>query len=400
MLLLSISEKFLLFISGFGITQSALLASLLIFYPTSDRSVNKFLAFYICSFIVPMMMPVSQHLFFWQFIIFLEPFTLVIGPFLYLYVRGFKEVITWRKAWPHFVLFVLFLPLAGWVFNDVGKIYPLSKEIPAEVPSHLLSIIPVTIRLLQRIIYFFLARKELLVYQKSIRHLFSETSRIDLNWVKWLIYGYLFLTIGTIVGYSMILKYPEYFKLWVLIVGSLNTVYIYAATFKGMKQSTVWQLQGKGNKESVEIRMKEAESLEQDKVSHEKQKYQRSTIGVDRLQEITDRIVQALAKEKLFLEAELNLQNLADRLNLPSYQVSQAINETLGKNFYDVVNGYRVEEAKRLLADPKNRNYTVLSVGFEAGFNSKTTFNTVFKKFTGQTPSDFKLKHATSLVNA
>ena len=62
----------------------------------------------------------------------------------------------------------------------------------------------------------------------------------------------------------------------------------------------------------------------------------------------------------------------------------------MNKNFYDLINGYRVDEAKRLLVNPENKNYTILSVGFEAGFNSKTTFNTVFKKFTGLTPTDFR----------
>jgi YesN/AraC family two-component response regulator len=88
----------------------------------------------------------------------------------------------------------------------------------------------------------------------------------------------------------------------------------------------------------------------------------------------------------------LTLQQLADKLQLPTYQVSQAINEGMKKNFYDLVNGYRVEEAKRLLVDLKNKNYTILSVGFEAGFNSKTTLNTVFKKFTGFTPTEFRNK--------
>jgi len=97
-------------------------------------------------------------------------------------------------------------------------------------------------------------------------------------------------------------------------------------------------------------------------------------------------------KDKLYQETELTLQDLADKIQYPSYLVSQAINEGLNKNFYDLINGYRVEEAKRLLLDPKNSNYTILSVGFEAGFNSKTTFNTVFKKFTGQTPTDYRAK--------
>ena len=62
------------------------------------------------------------------------------------------------------------------------------------------------------------------------------------------------------------------------------------------------------------------------------------------------------------------------------------------------MNGYRIEEAKKLLLDPKNKNFTILSVGFEAGFNSKTTFNTVFKKFTGLTPTEFRDRQADPLV--
>jgi len=87
------------------------------------------------------------------------------------------------------------------------------------------------------------------------------------------------------------------------------------------------------------------------------------------------------------------LSQLADRLQVPTHQVSQAINEGTNKNFYDLVNGYRVTEAKRLLVDPKNEHFTILSIGFEAGFNSKTTFNTVFKKFTQLTPTEYRAKN-------
>jgi AraC-like DNA-binding protein len=84
---------------------------------------------------------------------------------------------------------------------------------------------------------------------------------------------------------------------------------------------------------------------------------------------------------------------------VPAYQVSQAINEGLKKTFYDLVNGSRVEEAKRLLLDPKNKNIKIMAVAFDSGFNSKTTFNTVFKKFTGLTPTDFKEQNAREVVS-
>ena len=69
------------------------------------------------------------------------------------------------------------------------------------------------------------------------------------------------------------------------------------------------------------------------------------------------------------------------------------INETVGQNFFDFVNRYRIEEAKKLLANPADKKITVLEVLYEVGFNSKSSFNTLFKKHTGLTPSEFKKKN-------
>ena len=138
--------------------------------------------------------------------------------------------------------------------------------------------------------------------------------------------------------------------------------------------------------------MREAEKIEEQIVTNEKSRQLKTGLNKDKIDEIITGILALMEKEKLYTETELTLKQLADKLQYPTYQVSQAINEGLGKNFYDLINSYRVEEAKRLLTDPKNENYTILSVGFEAGFNSKTTFNTVFKKFTGVTPTEFRSK--------
>lgn len=109
-----------------------------------------------------------------------------------------------------------------------------------------------------------------------------------------------------------------------------------------------------------------------------------------KMTELAERILGLMENDKLYQEAELTLPQIAEKLQVPVYQASLALNEGIGKKFYDLVNEYRVQEAKRLLSDPRNRNFTILSVGFEAGFNSKTTFNTVFKKFTGQTPTEYR----------
>ena len=93
--------------------------------------------------------------------------------------------------------------------------------------------------------------------------------------------------------------------------------------------------------------------------------------------------------KKPYLNPELNIYQLSDDLKLKKHHLSQVINEKSGMNFFDFVNTFRVEEIKRNLANPSMTNYTLLGIGLESGFNSKATFNSAFKKFTGLTPSDF-----------
>jgi AraC-like DNA-binding protein len=385
---LTISENIFVYISAFGMLQGILLASLLYFHPRSDRSVTVFLSLFILCITLAIMIPLGQNLFAWQTIIFVEPITTLIGPFFYLYVRSYKERITWRKAFPHFLIFPVFVIIAYFLYTDVGIKYPASSVVPKEATDHILSRIPVPIRLLQRLTYCILAYRTLITYQRSIRHIFSETSRINLNWMRYLINGYIGITIATILCYIMILKYPAHFSLWVLIIGVMGSTFIYIAAFKGLFQTSIWQLPGV-NKEVLEQKMLAAEKTEKKKIIANPVS-SKTDPADNKLSDISNRILTLFIKEKLFLEPELTVQQLADRLQQPSYLVSQAINDGMRKTFYDLVNGLRVEEAKRLLLDPANVHYTILSVGFGAGFNSKTTFNTVFKKFTGMTPTAYR----------
>lgn len=95
---------------------------------------------------------------------------------------------------------------------------------------------------------------------------------------------------------------------------------------------------------------------------------------------------------RLFLDANLTLDKVADELNISKSHLSRIINSELGNGFPDYINALRVKEAKRYLTNPEFSNYTLVAIGLEAGFNSKTTFNNAFKKSTGITPSEFKNK--------
>ncbi|HEX7845125.1 MAG TPA: helix-turn-helix domain-containing protein [Chitinophagaceae bacterium] len=392
------STSLILFISAAGVIQAILLAGLLYFHPRSDRSVNIFLSLHILTVSIFMLMPVFQYLFSWQSIIHLIPFQFLIGPFLYLYVRSFRGPIHWQKQWIHFLLFAAVMIVMYVFYYPWIKKFPGLKEPSEEILLAPLTLIIVILRNLQMLFYYLLARQALSRYQRSIQHLYSETSRINLSWVRWLLNGFLFLIITVFVLVYFITTHPENFGLFILINTAIITPYIYLVAFKGMGQPTLWQLQPGKTKEKIEHEIIEAEMVE---TNQEQVKQGISIKGLPETKatEFITAITRLMEQEKIYQEPELTLQMLAEKMGIPAYQASQVINEGMNKSFYDLINGYRVEEAKRLLLDDKNKNYTILSVGFEAGFNSKTTFHTVFKKFTGLTPTEYRERNK-SLVDS
>jgi len=399
MFILTFSAQLIFLIAVSEMLQGIFLAALLYFHPRTDKSVNGFLSLYIICVCILLLIPAVQQLFSSEVIFYLMPFPLLIGPFLYLYVRSFKEGITWRKAWPHFVLFFIFLFLDYFFLPSMVNNQP-QKEAEQTLlnPASDIRIIIRTIRNVQMIVYYFLAQRTLTSYQKSIHQLFSDISRIDFAWVRWLINGYLFLIASLLILFYFVVQYPDQFELLIVINTTVITPYIYLITFKGLTQPTLWQTAANGQRDKLEKEIRDAAEIEASKKDKKKNQLVKSQTD-NRSEQIVSRIMEKMQNEKLFQETELTLQNLANSIGFPSYQVSQAINDRMNKNFYDLVNGCRVEEAKRLLLDPKNKNFTILSIGFEAGFNSKTTFNTIFKKFTGLTPTEFKDKQKQTFVS-
>ena len=102
------------------------------------------------------------------------------------------------------------------------------------------------------------------------------------------------------------------------------------------------------------------------------------------------RLLVLMEQEELYAEPELSMTLLAEKLGLSNGYLSQIINQKEGKNFFEFVNTYRVEAVKRKLKDPKFDHFSILGIAMDAGFKSKSTFNAVFKKMTGQTPSAFR----------
>lgn len=119
-------------------------------------------------------------------------------------------------------------------------------------------------------------------------------------------------------------------------------------------------------------------------------KYEKSTLLPERSDRYLNKLLHVMESEQPFTDGELTLQKLAEKLSIPAQHLSQVINERRNQSFSDFVNTYRVEAAKKKLLDPKTQHYTVLAIAEDVGFNSKSSFNAVFKKHTNMTPSEFR----------
>jgi AraC-like DNA-binding protein len=97
-----------------------------------------------------------------------------------------------------------------------------------------------------------------------------------------------------------------------------------------------------------------------------------------------------MENEKLYLDPELHITSVAIHMKMHTHQLSKLINIKLQKNFFEFVNEYRVKEFKKLVANPRNKHISLLGLAMDAGFNSKASFNRIFKNSTGLTPSEFK----------
>lgn len=117
-------------------------------------------------------------------------------------------------------------------------------------------------------------------------------------------------------------------------------------------------------------------------------KYQKTKQADEQLDQYLEKISSFMAAEKPYLNPNLTIDELSGKIEIPPYIISQTINSRLNQNFFNFINSYRVEESKKMLISENDK--TILEVLYNSGFNSKSTFNSIFKRFTGLTPSEFK----------
>lgn len=119
-------------------------------------------------------------------------------------------------------------------------------------------------------------------------------------------------------------------------------------------------------------------------------KYKNSNLNKKLIEQYKSDLINSMEMNKLYLNGKLSIQDVSDELNIPKQYISEVLNEHMNTNFQDFINAYRVEEFIKRIENDQNNQFTLLGIATEVGFNSKSTFNAIFKKFKGLTPTQFK----------
>ncbi len=378
--------------------QGFLLALFLILNKKGNRTANFFLAclVFVFSFDIGLeTLYASPNIEKFSFLIGINDVIFFLyGPLLYFYAYFLTSTHTFSitKLFPHFLPFLLILVVYFPLLFLQSLEFKLISEGLLPLPTFfepdffLKADVRGYIELasgFHQLIYFIFTLFLLKKHQKVIKDSFSDIEKINLNWLKLLT-----LAIGVIVAIDVLMFFfvkfgAIEFSNAVLLISTLVSLLIYTVGYFGLMQPTIFSQTSIINSPQL-IENKEVLTIEK------QAKYQKSTLTDEQAKEHLERLQDLMKTEELYLEGELKLSDVAEKLQISTNNLSQIINEKLSKNFYDFVNEYRVETAKQLLLNPKKQHLTLLAIAFEAGFNSKSSFNNVFKKHCSITPSEFK----------
>jgi AraC-like DNA-binding protein len=150
------------------------------------------------------------------------------------------------------------------------------------------------------------------------------------------------------------------------------TFFIYVISFRGYVQPKL---------------LAQKEETEDNKPT---ESYQKSGLKKSDAEKYAKMITKLMQEEKLWLNPEVNLKEISRHIGIPQHYITQVLNKQLNKNLYTFVNEFRANEVIRLFNVDKYNNWSIIAIAFEAGFNSKSSFNIFFKKFTGKTPSEYR----------
>lgn len=302
----------------------------------------------------------------------------IVAPSFYLstwYYTHLSEM-SFRKKALHFIpatafILLISLPYFLSVENVTNMIGGLANKIIGTIMRFA---VPVQI-----IIYWILSYKIVKKHGVSILLFSSQKKERDLNWLLGILIGMFFLVVA-----SMIIEIKESVFLN-SVSGYLYLMLILFMVYSLLKQKEVFFKSKTENEALKNLIYADFSNQSEKSVSRltdeELSKYKTVLNGL-------------LENEEVFVDPEINLSSLADKVGISMNDLSFVINNSYNMNFYSLMNNYRIEKVKEMLAQKQYSHLTILGIAYEAGFTSKSTFNSAFKKETGITPSEYMKKYS------
>ncbi len=282
-----------------------------------------------------------------------------------------------KKDWLHFLpaLIVVFYRIAIFSYDALQPGFSETQNGYLKIHFDEAYFLPIysIFSYIQNTLYLAFTVQLYFNYRKKINEYFSNTFKLELNWIRnfLLLYILLFLydLIETIIGTIFIdLNYRQ--QWWMVFFTGLIIIYV---GIKGFFTDTT-----KLKKLDFSFSPNRSAIPERDTTSKK-----------EIPQEALQKIKTLMEQEKPYLNPELNLSDLAKQAKMTRAQLSEIINSGFKQNFNDFVNSYRIEAFKNMLHEDKHKQLSILGIAYECGFNSKATFNRVFKKLTSSSPSEF-----------
>lgn len=311
----------------------------------------------------------------------IAPFDFALGPLFYFYAQTLSQQhfkFERRDRMQFGLVIVGYIYFAGFYAKSAAEKIQFNLQSYDHMPE-LWSTFSVA-STIQTSVYMLLTLLVLVRHTRTVKKYYSSIEKIDLGWIRtimfFIVLAFFSCSLISVIGY----KWANYYS------NIIFSVCIYAMGYYGMKQKSVFS----DLREEVTLDEPEPAVIRPEPEEVISKKYEKSGLDKERAGEYLARLDQIMVKEKLYINPELTLQQLADSLAISLHHLSQILNQFKEQNFFDYVNQLRVEEFKRAVFDPSKQHLSLLGIAFECGFNSKAAFNTAFKKYTGTTPSAYR----------
>lgn len=337
-----------------------------------NKSANRYLAILFGVISLLFTLPLIGECFFEEWFgidIIFESIKFLIPSFLYLSVYHFVNKPNYFLK-KHYLLFIPFIMVTMvWIFLNSTETNRLFLENYFETSDAFLII---ALFLFSVIIFYFVI-KMLFTHKKNVLKLHSNKQGVNLNWLYNLIFVFpLLLIIHLVFELSSEENYFVYFSNFMLFI------ILFYSGYHILQQREIFELK------PIYIQTNERESHQINNIKKEE------LIDKNLVLEIVNKLEKLMEEEKPFLNKNLSLSTLSDKLNTRTHILSFVINTHYNVNFYTYINTFRLDYSKSLLENPKKQYLSMEGVAYESGFGSKSTFNTLFKKHLGMTPVQYK----------